>query len=56
MHAVRDTPSTSPAAAVLWTPWGPQKPVERDAQRNAVRKLMIAVERLVPETPNASVQ
>jgi hypothetical protein len=33
---------------VLWTPWGPQKFTERDAQLAAIRRLIRKVEKLQP--------
>ena len=33
---------------VLWTPWGPQKFTERDAQLAAIRRLVRKVEKLRP--------
>jgi hypothetical protein len=46
MAMLRDTEKPTPPAAVLWTPWGPQKPVEREAQRSATRHLALKVEKL----------
>jgi len=32
--------TTNTAGATLWTPWGPQRRSERNAQQAAIRKLL----------------
>ena len=39
-------PKADKASPVLWTPWGPQKFSERDAQIAAKRRLVRKVEKL----------
>lgn len=44
-------PKAAKTSPVIWTPWGPQKFSERDAQIAAIRRLVRKVEKLSHRKP-----